>query len=106
VGGFGYALIMLLVLTNLAVLVYLNRGAGKKNGLSRWHGLEAPLAAPIGFAVVLVLATKNIHLLITKAQWTIALTMTVLYGSIVVGSVYARVLRRTKPHVYTRIGRQ
>lgn len=105
-GGFGYALLVLLTLTSAAVFVYFNFGSGKRRPASRWHRQVAPLTACIAFGLVVVLASQNIDLLITHGPGLIALMLGGIYGAFVIGFVYARVLRATKPDVYARIGRQ
>ncbi|MEV0477600.1 APC family permease [Streptomyces prunicolor] len=104
VGIFGYALIVLLLVTGVAVPVYLRRN--RVAGANPWNSVIAPALALVGLAVSVVLATQNFNLLISGSQ-TLANTMfAVVYGTFAAGVVMALVYRRTKPEVYARIGRQ
>lgn len=105
-GGFGYALIMLILITTVAVLAHFNLSAERRAAVPLWHRLIAPILATVGFAFTLFMATKNIDILITQGTWLVAVMMTVLYGALIVGFVYARYLKRAKPDVYARIGRR
>ncbi|TKA04664.1 APC family permease [Actinacidiphila oryziradicis] len=104
VGIFGYALILLLLITGVAVPVYLRRN--RVAGANSWNSLIAPVLAIAGLAVSVVLATQNFHLLINGSQSLTNSMFAVVYGTFVVGVVMALVYRRTRPAVYARIGRQ
>ncbi|MGW3652898.1 APC family permease [Streptomyces sp. NPDC000878] len=104
VGIFGYALIVLLLVTGIAVPIYLRRN--RVAGANPWNSVIAPVLALAGLAVSVVLATQNFNLLISGSQ-TLANTMfAVVYGTFAAGVVLALVYRKTKPEVYARIGRQ
>ncbi|ORA24135.1 hypothetical protein BST13_34265 [Mycobacterium aquaticum] len=102
-GVLSYALIMLLVMTALSVLVFMKRNSAAARGWRRWI---APALALVGLAVVLWLATTNISLLITGGPGVVAVVFGILYGCLVVGAVYARVLKRRCPETYAKIGRR
>ncbi|MEU2286820.1 APC family permease [Streptomyces sp. NPDC013178] len=102
-GLYTYAFMILMVLVALAIGVYLLR--------DRLHG---PAVAPaissfIAFGIMgltLVLATENFTLLTGAAGMTKTALLTLIWGVTVLGAVYAVVVRRKKPEVYARIGRQ
>jgi amino acid transporter len=104
IGAFGYALLMLLVLCSLAVMIFLSRV--RPAGTTVWHRLIAPLLATTGLVVTIWLATTNIGLLVTAGNAVVISMFVALYGAVVVGVVTAAVLRRRRPDVYHRIGRQ
>lgn len=103
-GGFGYALIMLLLLTSVAILAFMHRN--RLEGTTVWHRVVAPAVATALLVVTLYLATTNIDLLITAGDTVVNSMLAVLYLSVVVGGVVAMILKRRKPAVYARIGRQ
>jgi len=104
VGGFGYALIILLLLTDVAVAVFLLRT--KPDDVTIWHSTIAPALAFAGLVATLFLATKNISVLITAGQGFVVTFLAALYGAVALGVVVAMIFKATKPEVYARIGRQ
>lgn len=99
-----YALIMLLILTSAAVPAYFWLRPG--HGISPLRTIVAPVVAGIGFIWALVLATQNSAFLVggsaSSARWLIGF----FYAMVAVGVLYALALKRTRPEVYARIGRQ
>jgi amino acid transporter len=104
VGIFGYSLILLLLITGVAVPVYLRRN--RVTGVNRWNSVIAPVLAFAGLIVSLVLATQNFDLLINGSQSLANAMFAVVYGTFVVGVITALVYRKTCPDVYACIGRQ
>lgn len=104
IGGFGYALILLLLITSVAIIVFLGRT--RPAGVGPWRRIGAPTIALAMFGVTLFLATANIDLLITAGPVAVTLLLGAFFGSVVVGAVTAAILRRRKPQVFARIGRQ
>lgn len=104
-GGFSYGFIMMLVLTAVAIPAYFLR-VQRPQGVTLWHAAIAPLLAFAGLATALYLATTNLDSLITAGGWVVAVLLSVLYGSVVLGAIVATALKRRRPEVYARIGRQ
>ncbi|MGW4339698.1 APC family permease [Rhodococcus koreensis] len=106
VGIGGYALIVLLLLTSVAVVPYFLRRRPEGVQLNIWKMVLAPFIAAGGFAVALYLATDNITLLTGQSQTVSNIVLAIAYGMFVLGFVVALVLRRRRPATYARIGRQ
>ncbi|MEV0075241.1 APC family permease [Nocardia neocaledoniensis] len=103
-GAFGYGLIMLMLITSAAVMVFLTRR--RPDDTTVWHRLIAPGLALGCLAVVLWLATTNISALITAGTGVVIAVLALLYGSVLVGAAYAWKLRGSRPDTYAKIGRQ
>lgn len=103
VGIGGYALIMLLLLTSIAVIVYF--WTRPELAQSTWRRLVAPTVAAIGLLVALYLASTNVAAMIGGDQVLANVLMGVFYVSLAVGVIVALILKRTKPDIYSRIGR-
>ncbi|BCW05769.1 APC family permease [Arthrobacter sp. NtRootA1] len=99
-----YPLILLMLLTSVAVIVYFRRNPQYQVGV--WRSLLAPGLAAIGFAVVAVIGTQNIALLIGGNEVLAGILLTLFYGSLIAGIALALIYRRKNPGVYARIGRQ
>ncbi|WP_396910595.1 APC family permease [Mycolicibacterium sp.] len=100
----GYAILVLILVTSLAVVVWLNRWA--RRDLSTFRRLVLPTVAAAGLAFVVGLATVNLDLLVggtTAAAWGFLSGLVILAGAT---ACYAGWLRREKPTAYARIGRQ
>jgi amino acid transporter len=104
VGIFGYALIILLLVTAVAVPVYLRRT--RPEGVGVWHRIIAPALAFAGLAIAAVLATQNFGLLIAGSQPLADAMLALVFGTALVGVVMALIYRKKRPEVYARIGRQ
>lgn len=103
VGIGGYALIMLLLLTSVAVIAYF--WTRPELAQSTWRRIVAPTAAAIGLLVALYLASTNVADMIGGDQVLANVLMGVFYVSFLIGLVTALILKRTKPQIYARIGR-
>ncbi len=99
-----YALIMLLILTSAAIAAYFWARPG--HGFGKWKTLYSPIIAGIGFVGALVLATQNASFLVGGSKPAATALIVFFFATIVVGAVYALALKRTRPDVYGRIGRQ
>jgi amino acid transporter len=99
-----YALIMLLALTSAAIVAYFWVRPG--HGLGKWRTLYAPVIAGIGFVGALVLATQNASFLVGGSTSAATFLIVFFFAMLVLGILYALVLKRTRPDVYARIGRQ
>jgi amino acid transporter len=99
-----FVLILVIFITNLSIPVYMRRRGGAL--FTTWGTVICPIIAGIGLAVGLVLAAANFPLLIGGSTALAVELMAVIAGLFVLGVVLALVYRRTKPAVYSRIGRQ
>lgn len=104
VGIGGYSLIMLLLLTSIGVIAYFRRNASKD--VSIFQQFIAPFVAVIGLVVSLVIATQNVDVMIGGSKELANSLVGLFVALIVAGVVVALVLRKSKPNVYERIGRQ
>lgn len=108
-GASGFAIVLLLLLTSLAVLVYFaRRQASEPDSVdaSPWLTLVAPAVSTIGLGIVLYLALANFTTMIGGAMSRAVLLQVLTWGVLVAGVVTAAVYRRCRPQVYRRIGRQ
>lgn len=99
-----YALIMLLLLTSAAIPAYFWLRPG--HGFSPLKTIVAPVLAGIGFIVALILATQNSAFLVGGSTTAARALIAFFYAMVGLGAGYALILRRTRPEVYARIGRQ
>ncbi len=100
----GYALILLLLLTSIAVLVYLRRKGGED--VTLFQSVVAPIIAIAGLATVGVLATTNIHVILGGSQNLAHGVLAFVYLVCLTGIIHALVLRRRDSPAYAHIGRQ
>lgn len=98
----GYALLMLLILTSLSVLMFFIR---KPSGANFLKSKVAPLISFVLLSAVGYLATVNMGVLTGDAKAAETL-LALIFGTLVLGCLYARRLKKTKPEVYAAIGRQ
>ncbi|HEV7184168.1 MAG TPA: APC family permease [Leifsonia sp.] len=104
VGIGGYALILLLLLTSIGVVVYFRRKPGAKARVART--IVAPALAVIGLAVAFVIATQNVDVMIGGSVGLAVALVVLFFALLIAGIVAALILKRTRPSVYARIGRQ
>ena len=96
--------VALLVLVSVAVLAYFRRNAVQGRGL--WKSTVAPGLALAGLTAVLVLSFFNVDALIGAGR-AASLTFTLLIPVVWIGGVvYSRWLKKAKPSVHEKIGRQ
>ncbi|MEV8547222.1 APC family permease [Streptomyces sp. NPDC051572] len=103
-GVFGYVLIVLMLLTALASLVYLTKHRPEHTTV--WHRLIAPLLAIAGLGISAWLATTNFKLLISGSGDLSAALLALILATALFGVATALVLRTRRPDIYARIGRQ
>jgi amino acid transporter len=103
VGIGGYALILLLLLTSASVIAYFRR---HNHDVHAWKAITAPSLACFGLVLAFVIATDNVDLMIGGNQTLAELLVGLFFGLLVLGVVIAVVLRKRRPEVYQRIGRQ
>lgn len=105
-GIFAYGFLLLVTITTVAILVFLNRADAHPEETSLWHRVVAPIIALAGLLVIMALGTLNIDVLLgvskTAALWTCA----GIYVVAGLGGLYAGVLKSRRPSVYETIGRQ
>ncbi|WP_423184977.1 APC family permease [Arthrobacter sp. NyZ413] len=99
-----YPLILLLLLTSVAVIVYFRRNPQYQVGV--WKSTIAPGLAAISFAVVAVIGTQNVALLIGGDEVLAGILLALFYFALVSGIALSLVYRKRRPEVYARIGRQ
>jgi amino acid transporter len=104
VGIGGYSLIMLLLLTSASVIAYFRND--RDHGANAWKTVIAPALACVGLLVAFVLATQNVALMIGGNEGLAEFLVGLFFGLLVLGVVVALVLRRKRPEIYQRIGRQ
>ncbi len=103
-GVYGYSFILLLLLTTVAVFCWLRRQT--LPGVTAWHRTIAPALAGIGLCGVLWLTTTNFKLLLGSSSELAYITMGGVFATGLSGVAVALLLKRKRPHVYQRIGRQ
>lgn len=101
-GVAGYALLLLLTLTSLAVVVFFVR---TKYSASVVKSRYAPIISLGSLIIVGWLATTNLELLIGSAKVANAL-LSIIFGTMLIGCLYAMRLKSSKPDIYKAIGRQ
>lgn len=99
-----YALIMLLLMTSAAIFMYFRARPG--HGLGLWKTVVSPVLAGIGFIGALILATQNADFLVGGSKSAATTLIVIFFATVAVGAAYAMVLKRSRPDVYARIGRQ
>lgn len=96
--------LLMLILTDLSVMRYMKGNGGEHS--STWSTVVCPIAALIGLSVCLVLAIQNFELIIggsrSLANIILAVTAAIFCG----GCLWAVWLKRDRPDVYAKIGRQ
>ncbi|HWD07434.1 MAG TPA: APC family permease [Amycolatopsis sp.] len=98
-----YGLLIVIALTSAAILVFFLRNRHLK--ASVWARYISPTIALVAFAIICYLGTTNFTIL-SGGSSAVAITFVgVTWGLALAGLVYALVLRKRKPEVYRRIGR-
>jgi amino acid transporter len=103
-GGAAFTIMLAMALTSLAILVYFRRHREHRVTLAR--GTVAPAVAAVGLGIGVILAMINFPVLIGGSQALANSMLAVAYGVFAAGVVTAFVLRRRRPDIYARIGRQ
>jgi amino acid transporter len=108
-GSSGFAILMLLLLTCLAVLAYFHKRRSSLSGAvdaNAWRTVIAPAAATVGVGVVVYLALADFPAMIGGSTSRAVLLQVFTWGVLVVGMAVAAFYRSRRPTVYRRIGRQ
>lgn len=104
VGVGGYSLILLLLLTSIAVVVYFRKNPQQHVGT--WHGAIAPAIASVLLFGAFIIASRNVDVMIGGSQGLANFLVGLFLVLLATGITVAAILRRTHPDVYQRIGRQ
>jgi amino acid transporter len=106
-GTGGFSLLLLLLLTSVAVVMYFRvRPHVGHAGVSTWRTVVAPIAAAAGLSVVVYLAIAKFTILVGAGGALATVLLLWTFGVFVIGVTLAALLRRSRPEIYQRIGRQ
>lgn len=103
-GVASFTIICAMTITSLSAVVYFRKN--NHTAVSTWQGTIAPLIAFGSLLVMVYLGIENFPTLIGGSQMLANIMLAVSVAIFVFGVVLAIILRRTKPDVYMRIGRQ
>ncbi|MGV9869322.1 APC family permease [Rhodococcus koreensis] len=101
----GFAVIVLMFLTGIAVIAYFRKRSDITDS-TPWHTLIAPALSVLSLGTVLYLATSNFTTMTGGSLGAAISLQVVLWAVFAVGMILALVYRRRRPDVYSRIGRQ
>lgn len=107
VGIGALAIVLLLFATSIAVVVYfvsVRKSATEPQSL--WRCYIAPIVSFFGLGFVTYLAISNYSALIGDEGTITTVLLTITFAIPVLGAIYAVYLKKGKPDVYQRIGRQ
>jgi RsiW-degrading membrane proteinase PrsW (M82 family) len=104
-GSGTFAILLLMLITSAAVLVYFVRRR-RVEPESIWKTLIAPAVSCLFLGVITYLAIANYSELIAGSTLLTVVFMTFTFALFLFGIVYALILRRRRPDVYARLGRQ
>lgn len=104
-GSGTFSVLLLLFITSVAIFVFFAR-RGSQGDTAPWVVLVASAISAAFFGGVTFLAIKNFSALIEGSVVLTVIFMTFTFALFVGGFVYAIYLRRRKPDVYARLGRQ
>lgn len=103
-GVLSVGFLVMLLLTDVAVVRYMKANGGEHSSV--WATVVCPVIAFIGLFACLVLAVQNFDLIIGGsrglANFMLAVTTAIFLG----GCAMALFLKRSRPDVYAKIGRQ
>lgn len=103
--GFGgFCLQILMALTALSVFLFFRRHP--EHPANAWQAIIAPALAFASLVVILVLAMKNMGLVIGGTQLQGWIVVGIAFGIFSGGTCWALFLRTSRPDVYERIGKQ
>lgn len=101
--SFAYGFILLLTVTTIALLVFLNKR--KPAGTTVWHRIIAPGLALVGVGIVLIFGSLNLEVVFGEVGPAAFILIGMFYGLFIIGVVVALVLRARKAPAYELIGR-
>ncbi|MCA4134830.1 APC family permease [Arthrobacter sp. M4] len=103
-GAAAFTILVAMTLTSLAAVVYFRRN--RTSNLNGWQSFWAPLLAFLAMTGMVILGIYNFPSLIGGSDLLSSIMLLSSLAIFVAGIGTAEVLRRKKPHVYARIGRQ
>jgi amino acid transporter len=98
-----FSILIAMAITSLSAIVYFRRN---KHPVNAWQSLIAPILSVLTLGGMVLLAAQNFATLIDDSQALADTMMCAVVGTFVVGFAYACWLKKTKPAVFQRIGRQ
>ncbi|SDQ09070.1 Amino acid transporter [Leucobacter chromiiresistens] len=104
-GSGTFSVLLLLFITSIAIFVFFLR-RGSQSGSPVWRTVLAPAISAIFFGGVTLLAIVNFSALIEGSVLLTVIFMSFTFALFLGGIAYAVYLRRRKPEVYARLGRQ
>ncbi len=104
-GSGTFSVLLLLFITSVAIFVFFLR-RGSRGGTAAWKVLLAPAISAVFFGGVTYLAITNFSSLIEGSVVMTVIFMSFTFALFLGGIAYAVYLRRRKPEVYARLGRQ
>ncbi|MGM3216514.1 APC family permease [Pseudomonas sp. PhalM4] len=99
-----YSILIAMAATSLSAIAYFRRF--KHHPVNAWQSLIAPTLSVLTLGTMVYLATLNFATLIDSSQALADFMMLAVVATFVIGFTYACWLKKSKPHVYQRIGRQ
>lgn len=96
-----YGIITLQLLASIAVLIFIMRN---RHLARRWYVLPAAIVSLVAMAVLLVVLVITIDYLTSAGPAINAIILAVVPVVLVLGAVYALILRARRPEVFARIG--
>lgn len=96
-----YGIITLQLLASIAVLIFIMRN---RHLARRWYVLPAAIISLIAMAVLLVVLVITIDYLTAAGPVINAVILAVVPVVLLIGAIYALVLRARRPEVFARIG--
>ncbi|WP_353055370.1 APC family permease [Leucobacter sp. CX328] len=104
-GSGTFSVLLLLFITSIAIFAFFLRPSARK-GTAAWKVLLAPAISAVFFGIVTFLAIRNFSALIEGSTLMTGIFMSFTFALFIGGIAYALYLRRQKPDVYARLGRQ
>lgn len=105
-GSGSFCVILVMLLVALAVLVYLTKNKNTVRGGNAWNVLIAPILGLISIALVVFFAVTNYDALVGSTGLVPTLFFILVFVVGAAGVVLGLYLRKNKPEVYKKIGRQ
>lgn len=101
VGVGAFSIIMLLFLTSLAIMAFFMRQGQRKSVV---RNILAPFLAAACLLAIFVLANRNFVAMIGSSDALAELILAAVYGTVVIGVIWATWLKKAKPVVFEQIG--
>lgn len=104
-GSGTFNVLLLMFIVSIAVLVYFFRRR-RQNPESLWNTVVAPLVSAVFLGIVTYLAIANYSDLIGGSVLVTVIFMSFTFALFIVGVLYAFYLRKKRPEIYARLGRE